>query len=115
MQAKGYPIDKKSPDRVKNEIAKKQGVPLKEGYNGQLTSKQAGKVGGPIRGNIAKELVKMAQEQMKRIKQTTLLLGKVVCYFVGNSSMLLISIYSGTTNPCWAPSKFGPKSTISPS
>src|SRR5699024_5860535 len=34
-------------------------------------------------------------------------------YFVGKSSLLSISTYAGTTKPCLAPSKFGPKSTIS--
>ena len=48
MKAKRYDIDNENPDAVKYEVAKEQGVPLKEGYNGHLTSEQAGKVGGPI-------------------------------------------------------------------
>jgi hypothetical protein len=66
MKAKGYTIDNGNPDAVKYEVAKEQGVPLKEGYNGHLTSEQAGKVGGPIGGNMVKEMVRMAQEQMKK-------------------------------------------------
>ncbi|GGA74289.1 alpha/beta-type small acid-soluble spore protein [Ornithinibacillus halotolerans] len=66
MKAKGYTVDKKNPDAIKYEIAKEQGVPLKEGYNGHLTSEQAGKVGGPIGGNMVKEMVRMAQEQLKK-------------------------------------------------
>lgn len=33
-------------DRFKYEVASEIGVPLKEGYNGDLTSKQNGSVGG---------------------------------------------------------------------
>lgn len=66
MQEKGYDVNKSNPDKVKFEVAKEQGVPLKEGYNGQLTSEEAGKVGGPIGGNMVKEMIKMAQEQMKQ-------------------------------------------------
>ncbi|WP_267894838.1 alpha/beta-type small acid-soluble spore protein [Lentibacillus sp. Marseille-P4043] len=66
MKAKGYDVNSANPDDVKYEVANEQGVPLKEKYNGQLTSEQAGKIGGPIGGNMVKEMVKMAQEQMKR-------------------------------------------------
>ena len=33
-------------DRFKYEVASELGVPLKEGYNGDLTSRQNGSVGG---------------------------------------------------------------------
>ena len=66
MKAKGYNVDMAEPNNVKYEIAQEQGIPLKKGYNGQLTSEQAGKIGGPIGGNMVKEMVKMAQEQMVR-------------------------------------------------
>ncbi|MFS0877460.1 small, acid-soluble spore protein, alpha/beta type [Solibacillus isronensis] len=48
------------------EVAKELGIPLKEGYNGQLTSFEAGKVGGKIGGSMVKELIKMAQESLKK-------------------------------------------------
>ena len=35
-------------DRFKTEVASELGVNLKEGYNGELTSKQAGSVGGQM-------------------------------------------------------------------
>ncbi|HOV26561.1 MAG TPA: alpha/beta-type small acid-soluble spore protein [Pseudobacteroides sp.] len=35
-------------DNMKYEIAKEIGVNLKQGYNGDLTSREAGKVGGNI-------------------------------------------------------------------
>lgn len=66
MKAKGYDVNMTEPDNVKYEIAKEQGIPLVKGYNGQLTSKQAGKIGGPIGGNMVKEMIKIAQEQMLR-------------------------------------------------
>ncbi|HWL25489.1 MAG TPA: alpha/beta-type small acid-soluble spore protein [Ureibacillus sp.] len=55
-----------NPDQAKFEIAKEVGVPLKEGYNGKLTSEQAGKVGGRLGGNMVKELVRMAQENLNK-------------------------------------------------
>ncbi|KYD08590.1 MULTISPECIES: alpha/beta-type small acid-soluble spore protein [Heyndrickxia] len=68
MAEKGYKVDPTKPNNVKYEVAKEQGVPLKEGYNGQLTSEQAGKVGGPIGGNMVKEMIRMAQEQLSQKK-----------------------------------------------
>ena len=64
MQAQGYDVDKSEPNNVKYEVANELGIPLSEGYNGKLTSEQAGKIGGPIGGNMVKEMVRMAQEQM---------------------------------------------------
>ncbi|MBD8028643.1 alpha/beta-type small acid-soluble spore protein [Ureibacillus sp. Re31] len=57
------------PERAKFEIAEEVGVPLKEGYNGKLTSEEAGKVGGRLGGNMVKELVKMAQENLSKKQQ----------------------------------------------
>jgi hypothetical protein len=65
MANQGYQVDRENPDAVKYEIAEEAGVPLKQGYNGWLTSKQAGTVGGKIGGSMVKELIRMAQERMK--------------------------------------------------
>ncbi|MBM7716209.1 hypothetical protein JOC94_003220 [Bacillus thermophilus] len=65
MKEKGYPVDMKNPDHVKYEVAEEKGIPLQKGYNGKLTAEQAGKVGGPIGGSMVKEMIKMAQEQLK--------------------------------------------------
>ena len=65
MKEKGYDVND-DPNDVKYEIADEQDIPLHKGYNGQLTSEDAGKIGGPIGGNMVKEMVKMAQEQMKK-------------------------------------------------
>ncbi|MDF2538234.1 MAG: hypothetical protein K0S76_1255 [Herbinix sp.] len=47
-------------NRFKYEVANEIGVPLKNGYNGDLTSKQNGSVGGYM-------VKKMIQEQEKRM------------------------------------------------
>ncbi|MBS4210139.1 alpha/beta-type small acid-soluble spore protein [Bacillus sp. FJAT-50079] len=64
MKAKGYDVNMSDPNNVKYEVAKEQGIPLKKGYNGQLTSEQAGKIGGQIGGNMVKEMIKMAQKNL---------------------------------------------------
>ncbi|MBE1553367.1 alpha/beta-type small acid-soluble spore protein [Sporosarcina limicola] len=66
MKAQGYDVDSSTPDNVKFEIAEELGIPLTKGYNGKLTAEQAGKIGGPIGGNMVKEMVRLAQEQMLR-------------------------------------------------
>jgi hypothetical protein len=66
MKNKGYQVQTENPDDVKFEVSKEVNVPLQHGYNGTLTSKEAGKVGGPIGGNMVKELVRMAQESMRK-------------------------------------------------
>jgi small acid-soluble spore protein D (minor alpha/beta-type SASP) len=61
MRKKGYHVDPEHPDQVKYEVADEVDVPLKKGYNGDLTSKQAGKVGGNIGGPMVQDLIKMAK------------------------------------------------------
>ncbi|MEI6101107.1 MAG: alpha/beta-type small acid-soluble spore protein [Eubacteriales bacterium] len=46
-------------NRMKMEVASEQGVSLKQGYNGDITSKQAGSVGG----NMVKKMIQQAQGQ----------------------------------------------------
>ena len=46
---------------VKMEAASEVGVNLKQGYNGDLTSKQAGSVGG----QMVKKMIKAYEESMK--------------------------------------------------
>lgn len=53
------------PDQAKFEVAQEIGIQLKEGYNGKLTAEEAGKVGGRLGGSMVKELVKMAQENLR--------------------------------------------------
>jgi hypothetical protein len=66
MKEQGYNVDTNNPNDVKYEIANELGIPLNKGYNGKLTAEQAGKIGGPIGGNMVKEMIRMAQEQMMK-------------------------------------------------
>ena len=49
-------------DRFKMEVASEIGVNLKEGYNGGLTSAEAGSVGG----NMVKKMIRKQEEQMSQ-------------------------------------------------
>lgn len=66
MKEQGYDVNVENPDNVKFEIADELGIPLSKGYNGKITAEQAGKIGGPIGGNMVREMVRMAQEQMMK-------------------------------------------------
>jgi small acid-soluble spore protein D (minor alpha/beta-type SASP) len=66
MAKEGYQVDPGSPENVKYEVAKEINVPLVKGYNGALTSKQAGKVGGKIGGSMIKEMINMAKNNLKK-------------------------------------------------
>ncbi len=46
------PEAKEAMNRFKMEVANEVGVNLKQGYNGDLTSKQAGSIGGQMVNNI---------------------------------------------------------------
>ncbi len=48
-------------NRFKMEAANEVGVNLKQGYNGELTSKQAGSVGG----QMVKKMIQKYEESMK--------------------------------------------------
>ena len=47
------PSAKQAMEKFKMETATEMGVPLKQGYNGDLTSKQAGTIGG----NMVRKMV----------------------------------------------------------
>lgn len=55
------PEAKAALDRFKTEIASELGVNLKEGYNGDLTSKEAGSIGG----EMVRRMIKKQEEEMK--------------------------------------------------
>lgn len=55
------PEAKEAMKRFKEEVASELGVPLKDGYNGDLTSKQAGSIGG----EMVKKMITKQEEQMK--------------------------------------------------
>ena len=47
-------------DKFKYEVASEVGVNLKNGYNGDISSKDAGKIGG----NMVRKLIQKAENQM---------------------------------------------------
>ncbi|MBO5369688.1 MAG: alpha/beta-type small acid-soluble spore protein [Clostridia bacterium] len=55
------PEAKEAMERFKMEAASEVGVDLKQGYNGDLTSRQAGSVGG----QMVKKMIKSYEESMK--------------------------------------------------
>ena len=54
------PEAKEALDRFKMEVAGELGVPLSDGYNGNLTSAQAGSVGG----QMVKKMIEAQERQM---------------------------------------------------
>ena len=55
------PEAKAALERFKTEVASELGVNLKEGYNGDLTSKEAGAIGG----EMVRRMIKKQEESMK--------------------------------------------------
>ena len=55
------PEAKAAMDRFKTEVASELGINLKEGYNGDLTSKEAGSIGG----EMVRRMIQRQEEQMK--------------------------------------------------
>ena len=55
------PEAKAALERFKTEVASELGVNLKEGYNGDLTSKEAGSIGG----EMVRIMIKKQEESMK--------------------------------------------------
>jgi small acid-soluble spore protein D (minor alpha/beta-type SASP) len=55
------PNAKAALDKFKYEVANEIGVNLKQGYNGDLTSKQAGSIGG----EMVKKMIAQAEGQLK--------------------------------------------------
>ena len=54
------PQAKDAMNKFKMEVANEVGVNLKNGYNGDLTSKQAGTIGG----NMVKKMIRQAESNM---------------------------------------------------
>ncbi len=54
------PEAKDSLEKFKYEVASEVGVNLKNGYNGDISSKDAGKIGG----NMVKKLIQKAENSM---------------------------------------------------
>lgn len=58
------PEAKEALNRFKQEVASEIGVPLKEGYNGDLTSAQAGSIGG----EMVRKMIRSQEEKMSSSK-----------------------------------------------
>ena len=58
------PAAKDAMNKFKMEVANEVGVNLKQGYNGDLTSRQAGTVGG----NMVKKMIQQAENNMSNNK-----------------------------------------------
>ena len=54
------PESRAAMDRFKTEVASELGVNLKEGYNGDLTSREAGSIGG----EMVRRMIKKSEENM---------------------------------------------------
>ena len=48
-------------NKFKNEVASEDGVNLKQGYNGDISAKDAGKIGG----QMVKKMIEQAEHNMK--------------------------------------------------
>ena len=55
------PEAKESLNKFKYEVASEVGVNLKDGYNGDLSSRDAGRIGG----NMVKKMIQQAENNMK--------------------------------------------------
>ena len=64
VTTKGVPAAKDAMNKFKFEVANEIGVPLKQGYNGDLTSAQAGYVGG----YMVKKMIEAQERQMAGLK-----------------------------------------------
>ena len=55
------PGAKEAMNKFKMEVANEVGVNLKQGYNGDLSSKDAGRIGG----NMVRKMIQQAENNMK--------------------------------------------------
>lgn len=56
------PEAKEAMNRFKEEVASELGVNLKEGYNGDLTSREAGSIGG----EMVKQMIMRQEQSMQK-------------------------------------------------
>ncbi|MDI3270114.1 MAG: alpha/beta-type small acid-soluble spore protein [Bacillota bacterium] len=67
--ATGFASGQAAYEEWKFELAQELGVPLVRGYNGHLTSREAGQLGGHIGGQMVRRMIRFAQEQMAQGRQ----------------------------------------------
>ena len=61
MASSKNPQAREALNKFKYEVASEVGVNLKQGYNGDLSSKDAGRIGG----NMVRKMIQQAESQMK--------------------------------------------------
>ena len=87
------PEAKAALDRFKTEVASELGVNLKEGYNGDLTSKEAGSIGGEmVRRRRADELTCVKQNLSEQIRRPTVEMQLGVVWYTGKYSWAMKNI-----------------------
>ena len=59
--SKVVPEAREALDKFKYEVASEVGVNLKQGYNGDISAKDAGKIGG----QMVRKLIQQAESQMR--------------------------------------------------
>ncbi len=59
--SKVVPEAREALNKFKYEVASEVGVTLKDGYNGNISSRDAGRIGG----NMVRKLIQQAESQMK--------------------------------------------------
>jgi len=53
-----------NPNDIKYAVAKQENIPLQNGDNGDLTTRQVGRIGGQMGGSMVRRLIEMAQQQL---------------------------------------------------
>lgn len=66
MKKEGYNVNVQEPENVKYEVARTLGIPLQRGYNGQLSTESAGKIGGQIGGAMVREMIRLAEQNLAK-------------------------------------------------
>ena len=53
-------------NQMKFEVAQELGISLKPGYNGEMTARDAGRIGGKIGGNMVKVMIRYAEQALSQ-------------------------------------------------
>lgn len=64
MAENGYATGLQEPEKVKFEVAEELGIDMDTKYNGEMTTRDAGKVGGAIGGKMVQEMIKLAEQSI---------------------------------------------------
>jgi len=67
--SQGPALPREQLDQFKYEIANELGIGLRDGYNGDITARDAGRIGGRIGGNMVKVMIRMAEQSLSEGRQ----------------------------------------------